>query len=90
MGLARPAAVKAPSALPGEIGPYYTEQGPRNFYSYWAELMGLRQAAPRRGVRKRTNGGAATKRKAKPAAHANAGRAGAARRNRPLAKSTLQ
>jgi phenylpropionate dioxygenase-like ring-hydroxylating dioxygenase large terminal subunit len=90
MGLAESAAVDAPSALPGEIGPYYTEQGQRNFDGYWAELMGLGRTGQRRGVKKRANGRAAPKRKAKPAAHANAGQAGPARSNRPVARSTLQ
>ena len=30
-----------PSKLPGKLGPYYSEQGQRNYYKYWAEMMGF-------------------------------------------------
>jgi phenylpropionate dioxygenase-like ring-hydroxylating dioxygenase large terminal subunit len=27
--------------VPGEVGPYFSEHGQRNFYRYWSELMGM-------------------------------------------------
>ncbi len=42
MGLGHKSNFRSPPGLPGEIGPYYTEQGQRNFYAYWAKLMGMR------------------------------------------------
>jgi dibenzofuran dioxygenase alpha subunit len=59
MGLGHDAAGQAPAGLPGEIGPYYTEQGQRNFYSYWAELMGFGHS--RRQVRGKVRKAAAAK-----------------------------
>jgi phenylpropionate dioxygenase-like ring-hydroxylating dioxygenase large terminal subunit len=41
MGLGRELEGKAHPGLPGRIGRYFTEQGQRNFYAYWADLMGL-------------------------------------------------
>jgi phenylpropionate dioxygenase-like ring-hydroxylating dioxygenase large terminal subunit len=40
MGIGREHASGAAADLPGRIGPYYTEQNQRNFYAYWAELVG--------------------------------------------------
>ena len=55
MGLGHDAETKAPADMPGAIGPYYTEQGQRNFYSYWAELMGFNAA--RRPARAKVRNG---------------------------------
>lgn len=79
MGLGHEDAVTAPSELPGRVGPYYSEQGQRNYYGYWADLMGLvpaqkGKAANGRAGSKRTNGRAPAgktrkpKSKAKPSA----------------------
>ena len=41
MGLGHENEIKPPRHLPGKVGPYYSEQGQRNYYNYWAGLMGL-------------------------------------------------
>jgi phenylpropionate dioxygenase-like ring-hydroxylating dioxygenase large terminal subunit len=38
MGLDQP-ATDAPPGLPGRFAPYYSENGQRNYYRYWADLM---------------------------------------------------
>ena len=30
--------------LPGVVGPRYTEMPQRNYYAYWARLMGIKEA----------------------------------------------
>ena len=60
MGLGHEKKVKRPRRLPGEVGPYYSEQGQRNFYAYWADLMGLTPAPkPKRAAAKTATGRAA-------------------------------
>jgi phenylpropionate dioxygenase-like ring-hydroxylating dioxygenase large terminal subunit len=44
MGVGHDEVEQPPAGLPGKIGPYYSEQGQRNFYAYWAELMGYENA----------------------------------------------
>jgi hypothetical protein len=65
MGLGHDADTKAPDGMPGKIGPYYTEQGQRNFYAYWAELMGFNHAS-RHDARGKAQNGKAAAAKRKP------------------------
>ena len=41
MGFGHEDKIISPSKLPGKLGPYYSEQGQRNYYKYWAEMMGF-------------------------------------------------
>jgi len=41
MGLGRDGKTDgAPEGMPGRVGDFYTDQNNRNFYAYWAQLMG--------------------------------------------------
>ncbi|MEC7488391.1 MAG: aromatic ring-hydroxylating dioxygenase subunit alpha [Pseudomonadota bacterium] len=51
MGLGHEKDVKPPHYLPGTVGPYYSEQGQRNYYRYWANLMGI---TPERKIKTKT------------------------------------
>ena len=42
MGLNREAEFIPPPSLPGKVGPYFSEQGQRNFYHHWADMMDLK------------------------------------------------
>jgi len=46
MGIGHEMKRTAPPELPGNIGPYFSEQGQRNFYAYWARLMEPERPAP--------------------------------------------
>ncbi|MGE0736427.1 MAG: Rieske 2Fe-2S domain-containing protein [Alphaproteobacteria bacterium] len=46
MGIGHETKRTAPPELPGSIGPYFSEQGQRNFYAYWARLMAPDRPAP--------------------------------------------
>jgi len=65
MGLGHEKEIKPPRHLPGKVGPYYSEQNQRNYYNYWAGLMGLTASqkpgraagkAAARGANGKTNG----------------------------------
>jgi 3-phenylpropionate/trans-cinnamate dioxygenase alpha subunit/dibenzofuran dioxygenase alpha subunit len=48
MGLGHEHKCDPPPDLPGRLGPYFSEQGQRNYYGYWAHLMAPKPGAKRK------------------------------------------
>lgn len=57
MGLGHEKALNPPNHLPGTVGPYYSEQGQRNYYNYWANLMDFAPMPEAKPVRKKRKSG---------------------------------